>query len=669
MLNAAQRMKALGKRSSVEAAPASIFGSALTLAAAIDQDEAFRIALYPIVADHSPDAAMGLAACLGYLLDQQPSCRVYRCFARIDEDDDSGEISSDDYQFSPDDWLLEGLDDNVLLSGDLSSSGEQLSLNLALDLSLIGKESASLEYRGANLAELCSQLPQIARDILSRLTQSAADNLILTYTRLKSDRGVDGLLELVFGWNLDLYLNLWGVAWVDDDIVAQFDEVESIASASADDFAYWCLGMMSLQLTQPGLEELEDAIFPLISHGLRDGATETALAAVAVGLGNLDQFESAMTVLDLALGDGAPAGVWYAAADIALDAGLGEDAVDICQRALETGLEHPVLYEKYAELLMMAEANEWQIEDVLLVDPDEVEEERQITWEIIGALKRVSQLAPGNFGALVMALSHMIDIDDSELWVYFERLVERDSASDFVPEVIDSLADIPDLAPAFEILGQRAMRPGASANAIMQFAQLALVDENHELAERQLRRCRELHKDIDDDLELELQRLELGAALPDFEAQVAEMKVMLNARRVASESQVDALEKAIEIAPRLVDLHLLLSRCYAGWGDDESAMEVLREGSQSAGAHPRLSQCLAQLQWKARDAATAVETLNAGLRDFPNDVGLLSQMAAYLIENSQLDDARGYIERAESIAPTHQALWQLRHLIAEKVAP
>ena len=668
MLDAAQRMKALGKQSEAEAAPASIFGSALTLAASINHDDAFRIALYPITADGQPDAAMGLAACLGYLLDQQPSCRVYRCFARIDEDDSSAEIKSDDYQFAPDDWLLEGLDDNILLFGALADEAGTLVLRLTLDLTLIGAATAELEYNADSLADLCSQLPQIASDIVSRISGSPSDSLILDYPPLESERDLVPLLELVFGWNLDLYLYLWGGDWDEADISAQFAEVEEIAAASENDFAQWCLGMMAMQLTPPGLEELGDAIEPLLLSAFDADTTATALAAAATGLANLDRVDDAQTLLSRALSSAASPGVWHAAIEIALDAGRGPAAVDYCQRALETGLEHPKLYEKYAELLLLAEANDWLVEDVLLVDPDEVAEDEQITWELIGALKRVSQLAPDNLAALQMALSHMVDVEDDELWGYFATLVERDSDSDFVPDVIDGLADLPDLSPAFDILGGRAKQADASARALMQLAQLALVDENYEMAEAQLKLCRDRHETFDDALELELQRLELSAAQPDFEAQAAEMKVMLNARRTASESQVDALENAIAIAPRLVDLHLLLARCYSGWGDAESAMEVLREAQQSAGNHPRLSQSLALLQWRAREPASAIESLNQGLGDFPNDVGLLSQMAAFLVENSQLDDARAYIERAESIAPSHRALWQLRQLIAEKVS-
>ena len=124
MNHAAERMKGLGKHVAAEAAPSSIFGSALTLAAAIDHDADYRIAVYPFLWPDEPDVAMGLAACLCYLLEQAPGCQVYRCVARIDGDDDSGEISSGDYQFAPDDWTLDGLDDNVLLNGEIARDDE-----------------------------------------------------------------------------------------------------------------------------------------------------------------------------------------------------------------------------------------------------------------------------------------------------------------------------------------------------------------------------------------------------------------------------------------------------------------------------------------------------------------------------------------------------------------
>ena len=518
-------------------------------------------------------------------------------------------------------------------------------------------------------ADLCSELPRLANDIGALLVGERTLRLPLDYPALDTGAQPAALLELAFGWNLDLYLCLWDVEWAEADITAQFREAADLAAESGDAFSAWIVGMMALQLSQAGLEELGDVIEPLLEAAFATKTATTGAAATALALSRLGHIDRALVMLQPLLRDDAPATIWNAAIDIALDAGRPADAVDICQTALESGLEQAALYQKYAELLTLAEANDWAIEDVLLIDPDESDESEHVAHEIANARKRATQLAPDLLPPLQMALSAMIDTGDPDMWDYFAALVERDGDAEYISDMIEQLADVDDLAPGFEILRAHVEQAGSGAYARVHLAQLCIVAEDYAAAAaEELRICRETSGTIDDQLELELQRLELTAAQPDFEARFAEIKVLLSANRTPGESEIDTLEAAIAIAPRLVDLHLLLSRCYASWGDAESALEVLQEAGQSAGQHPRISQSLGQLQWRGRQRDAAVATLNRGLELFPSDVGLLSQMAACLIENGQLDDARRYIERAESIAPSHQAVWQLRRLIAEKLS-
>ena len=39
---------------------------------------------------------MGIASCLCYMLEQCPGIKVYRCFAKIEAEDDDSDISSED---------------------------------------------------------------------------------------------------------------------------------------------------------------------------------------------------------------------------------------------------------------------------------------------------------------------------------------------------------------------------------------------------------------------------------------------------------------------------------------------------------------------------------------------------------------------------------------------
>lgn len=669
MLNAAERMRSLGESPRESGAPASIFGSALGLAQSIQTDAQFRIGVYPFLSAESPEVAMGLAACLCYLLEQYQDTRVYRCFAKIDGGDDSGEISRADYQFSLADWAFDGLADNVLLDGLLlkSAEGYELRLNIDDSLSASAADLETLAYRFSALAEAVSALPAIAEDIYSQLSTAANTNAIIEYEPLAADSPDLGrLLEAVFGWNLDVYLYLWDVEWDSGDVAEQYREAIDLCARSPGQFAYWRLGMLAKQVMQPGMSEIGEIIAPQVMSAFRDDdRAAPGAAAAALGLSKLGLAPTAIALLQPHLRPDAAASVWDAMIDIQLDSGQFAEALETAQLALEAGIQHPALYWRYAQLLMSAEVHSLPVDDVLLLDPEEYAEEEHITVEIANALKLYTEGRRDDLSALQLALTYMIDAADDELWIYFERLIQRDEDGDFSGEVVDRLIELEDRERAYEILESQL---DSNAYAYVYLAQLALADSEAALAAELAAACRSSLAEVDENLELELQRITLQASLPAFEEQYAEIKVVLSANRPVSEDQVDTLERAIELAPKLVDLHLLLSTCYRSWGDDESALEVLREAEGQAGADPQFDLAIAQIMWARKESKEAVSILNAALERFPNDVRLLAQMAAWLIENGQYDDAREYLSLAETIAPSHSAIWQARRLIAQRMA-
>ena len=669
MLNAAEKMKSIGEPVRNTRSQSAIFGSAGGLAQSIAAQDHFRISVYPIICADMADGAMGIASCLSYLLEQYRGIKVYRCFAKIDPNDDSTEITAADYQFLISDWEFEGLDDNVALWGKLEKTDAGFRLQLFMDLSLLGNEDAvKLAFDFGALYELINSLPRLAAKIVESLSGAPSHQLIINYPALAGDSAeIDALLEIVFEWNLDLYLYLWDADWDDDDVLGQFKDIISIFGRLQNGFAFWCLGMMAKQVMRIGLDAIGNVIAPLLNQPL-DAKRQYphGAAALAVGLSASGHADRAIQLLEqYPLTD---ASIGNALIDLYLGAGQTAAAIDANQRALENGLEHPALYWRYAQMLMMSETHDWFVEDVILIDPDEIDEQEQITFEIIHSLKRLLALQPKNLSALQLALSYMIEVDDEELWEYFARLVQNDRASLAVSDIIERLIDIEELNPAYEILQDFINRNPAESRFYVYLAQLALVDENSDLAKASIASGRQSLAQPDHDLELELQRLELSAALPDFEQRFAEIKVMLDAKRNVSNQDVEFLEEALDIAPDRIDLYMTLSGCYRNWGDIETAYEVLADAEQAAGEHPRIVQGMVEILWRKNQHDQAVEKLNSALQSFPNDIYLLAQMANYLIENEQLGDSRQYIERAESITPSHGEVWKLRQLIAGKLA-
>ena len=669
MLNAADRMKSLGRQPSDSGAPSSIFGSAVGLAQEIQADERFRIGVYPILCADMPEAAMGLASSLCYLLEQYPDTRVYRCFAKIDSADENAEISASDYQFSAAEWTLDGLADNIIIEGALIAAADGFALQIDIDksLSAIDIESDALAYEFDSLMSLTLALPAIAADVYQKTAGEVNTKAIIEFDAQEASVAeLETLLEAVFGWNLDVYLYLWDVEWDENDVRDQFLEVAELCASKPSQFAFWSLGMMAKQVMQPGLADIGELILPELNRAFsHETLAAPGAAAAALGLSRLGRAQQANSFLQPRLRAHAPASVWRAMIEIQLSSGQVEEAIETAQLALESGLQHPALYWQYAELLMAAEVNSLNVEDVLLLDPAEYDEDAHIAVEIANALKLYSDGVRDDLGALQLALAYMIDVADEERWIYFERLLQRDEEGAFLGEVLDRLIELEDHDRAYDIL-QRHL--DSNAYAYIFLAQLALADSDSTLARDMVEACRKSFAEIDDNLELELQRILLQATIPSFAEQYAETKVILSANRPVSEDKVELLEQAIELAPRLVDLHLLLSTCYRSWRDDESALEVLREAADQAGPDPQIDLGTARILWAQNKRDDAIALLNASLEQFPNDVHLLMQLASSLIENAQFEDARQYIALAETIAPSHRAIWQVRQLIAQKMA-
>ncbi len=668
MLNAAGKMRSLGEHEGDAGAPSSIFGSAGGLARAIQTDDSLRISMYPILSETMPEAAMGLASCLAYLLEQYQDTRLYRCFAKIDETDDSGEISREDYQFSVEDWELEGLQDNVQVCGRLEAADGILALQIELDTQLLqSASSAELRYSFADINGAINTLPAVAASILRELGGQSREQAIIDYAALEpADGGALPLLEHVFDWNLDIYLYMWDVPWEEADSRAQFLQAAAYCQQHPSEFAFWCLGMMAKQALQFGLEAVGEGIMPLLESAFsKDAIALPGIAGSALGLSQLGYHTGAIARLQPALSAAAPASLWRSMIAIYLDAGQAAEALDTCQRALEEGIDAPAILWQYVELLMAAEANQWQVEAVLLFEPDDYAEEEHLAVEIAQALKLYVKSQPQDLAAAQLTLSYLIDIGDEDIWQHFERLLQRDLQGGYTGDIIERLPDLESYRQAYEILERQV---DANPYACVFLAQLALLDDDAASASRYIALCRSQYAEIDDELEIELQRLAISAELPGFEAQFAELKVMLSAQRQAPNEHLEALESAIEIAPKMIDLYVVLSRAYLSLNDRENAREVLTEGEANAGAHPQLLLGLTQILWASGQKTAAIAKLNEALSAFPNDVYLLAQMAHYLLENAQFDDARGYIARAEAIAPSHPAVQQLRRYITQRLA-
>lgn len=673
MLEIAEKFKSIGNVSRNANTSSSIFGSAGSLAASVDNQVTSRISVYPIIDPENPEWAMGIAACLCYLLEQYANIRVYRVFARV-EPASSEEFDIKDSQFTSDDWVFDGLDDNIIVSGTISSENDTKVLQLNVDLSLLTDvDDITLEYRYTNLPNLINQLPTIAEDIIKGIKEdSQKSELIITYSELTEfTESIGVLLEEVFYWNLDVYFSLWNVEWDDEEINDQFDTLLELSKNLSHSFATWCVAMVAKHVMQIGLDSIGDVIVPRIDE-IFALDTDGALAITSLGRGllNLGYVDQAIDLVEHHRSkESTDASIWLTLVDIYAQSNRFRDAIDANQQAIENGIEDVRLYWRYTQLLLIAESNNWFIEELLLIDPDEYDEEEHILHELVVALEKIIDLNPNDIRAIHTLIPYLIEIEDVDaVWENFDQLVRLDETLRITQDTISHFYDLEQLDKGFEILSWSAEHNQDNPYAFLNLAQLAILDNNVELAEQQLTTAESFVSQYGDELELEIQNLRLTAKFPNFEQQFAEINTIVNAGRSVSDSDVTLLEEAIEVAPKIGNLYVTLANCYMSWNDTETAHDVLRDAVEVVGQHPLVLATLAGVLWKQGKREQAFSYLNEGILAYPNSVILLSRIANYLIENNQLEDAKPYIERADIIAPSHPAVWNLKKRVADKLS-
>lgn len=673
MKNIAEKFKAIGKATKSNNSASAIFGSASNMAQSIESKIAYRVGFYPILSNENPELAMGIASCLCYLLEQYADIDVYRVFAKIEADGDD-DIDISDSQFSIDDWEFDGLEDNVVISGSMRQSETEFTLSIMLDNSLLeGIEDATFTYQYSELYLLINDLPRIAEAIIKSIKPDYNDNpeLIITYDELgNSTEYLNEVISAVFYWNLDLYLHLWGVEWDDDDIESQFNEMLALCEKDKQAFSIWCMSMMAKQVMQVGLDAVGDVIVPLVDDIFNQHQNHiTTAIIISQGLVNLGYIEEAIAIVEKqASTKSANPLIWITLTEMYMQANRFDNAIDANQRALEIGIQDEKLLWSYAQLLILAENNEWFVEELLHVAPDEVDEAEQVTHEIIICLENILELNPEHILARYRLLSYLINLESDAIWKHFEQLVQLDTESHYTRNIIDQLYEIDDLQPAFDILNNYAQTNPDNPTVFLNLAQLAILDENPDLAQGYLETCEQFLPQFGDTIELEIQRLKLSVEFTNFEQDYSEIKMILDAKNNISEHKVEFLEEAIEIAPKFGDLYVTLARCYLSWEDSTAALEVLNDAQERVGKHPLVIQTLAQVLWRTGERELAFKRLNEGLVVFPNDISLLTQIAGYLLDNNQLEDSKPFIERAEIIAPSHPLLWKLRKQITDKIS-
>ncbi|MBC7869391.1 MAG: hypothetical protein H7Y09_01020, partial [Chitinophagaceae bacterium] len=231
--------------------------------------------------------------------------------------------------------------------------------------------------------------------------------------------------------------------------------------------------------------------------------------------------------------------------------------------------------------------------------------------------------------------------------------------------VVDAFYDVEDVTPAVDILKKQIALTMERFDLFLNLGLVYLAVEDGENAATAFQRARELTDSPE--ILAEIDRLMLSADDPEFEANLTELSLIINAGNALSVEDVEYLEGILEDVPSFAEGYTLVASAYLAWKEDSTALEVLLDGYKNIPSSSEIIEQLARLLWDSGEKALTFDYLSKGIEAHPNNVALLALTGQYLFEDGQEDPAKTYLVRAEAIMPSHPTLTQARIAITRLI--
>lgn len=650
--------------------PTAIFGSADTLSKALEINRPpVRIGIWPIVCPKAPEVAMGVATLLAFLLERYNRVRVYRLFARLNEEPHAYRWRVEDSQFDVDDWQLDDLDENVALWGTLTQTTSDWTLQVSIenDLAPDGDDLQVFYHTASDLAGLVASLPELTDKIASYLEAGEVPIAKLLYESQPKDwpdERLERLLRQAFVCELRLFLSLWGQSWdIDDD----FDALVNAAIVLGE-MGEWVVSNVLARLISRGADLTETNVSDMVDLVINSFPTGSIAPIVLAGsLYRSGYAQECFSLLEDAVeqhpADTLPRVVL---SEFLREGGRLFDALDVLQQAVEEEVVGAYLYVRYANLLSVLDYNGMVVEDFVLIDMTQ-RAPNLLALEALAAYTAALELEPDNVEALFGQLMQLIDIGSvrERFWAGFARLVEADSTGEYVRNVIDGMDAVDDIQPGISILERAAAQHPDRLDMYINLGCAYILEGEGDAALQALEHARSLTNDRA--VLADLERLALSAEDPDFESRLGEIIDLISAGSRVDTDDAEYLETIISRAPTLAEAYVLLAKTYAGWGEVGSVLETLLDGYRHVPHDAEMIFLLAQTLWDSGEHDLALNYLTKGIAHNPNHVPLLALMGRCLFDTDRDQEARAYLTRAELIAPRDPTLNEVRAYIASKV--
>lgn len=649
------------------------------------QQSRLRIGMWPVKSDTHPEVAMGLAAFLAFLLERWRSIHVYRLFFRADAQSlmESYQWSIADSQYDIDDWQLDNLDENIAIWGKLKHDNGLYSMSLEIENDLASEEEElkTIAVDSLPLSELVAHLPEVAKQIATYLDASEPDIFLPIYTAGKwNENDLSILLKAAFQWEIIVLFDLFEKPSL-SELRKSTCEALLEAAVKVEDLGAWVAGNALSRPLLP-LYSLEDVYIPLIENHLdyfEDNGIYGLLLALAFF--RAEYTEKAYTLLE-SEAESHPEYtlLWLTLGELYRQGREYSAALDAFQRGIIAKSVSHSLYMRYASLLVALDASNINlnfgvhrqsplgrefVEDLLLVNSQEKRRTGNLIQEAIKAYQAAFELDPSQREALTQFLIYQIEQTGTIDWMHFERLIVLDDSGEDVRSVVEEFYNLDNASIGLDILKSACAKNPERVDLSINLAAAYLANDKNKSAVDVLKKAYTLPGA--GSYLVEIERLLISAEDPDFEMRLGEITDLVNSGNDLDVDDIEFLEAALEKAPHLGSLYVLLAGGYLVGSDTSDALDVLLDGQKYLPDDPAIAATLARILWQSDEHQLAFEALKKGLAKNPNHVPLLALTGRYLFDENQDASARSFLSKAEAIDPLDGTLNEVRRYIASKV--
>lgn len=675
-------MSDFGKRLAVAENPQSgggqqsnsaIFGS--LIASDVSTVDPYRIALLPWRWAEQPETAMGLMVLLSYLLRRKQGVTIYPIMTTVDGEPNSYAWDINKSQFVVDDWFIDDLDDNIGVWAQIAHQMDGLKIDISVESDLIEADSVQrYTYEADSLSQLISLLPEIQRQIESlheiESEEDDSANAVFDAAKDVSASHLRELLIALFEWERNIYLSVWGIDWLDDEIIDDLHAiVESAERCGA--IGEWAAVHAMRRSLKPGYGYVADIVadeVPLIIDKLSVDARPAPL--LAPGLFALGLAERAMSILhdEIQRAPDQPR-AWIQLALIQQSSGAIAKSVTTLQNAIQNGHVNAALYETYGDILRTADEMELVIADYVLLDADDLanfdDPHIRILMEAADAYYVAHEdTEPLRLNAVYKeTVTRAQAFDVPAVWDCFADLVQKDETGDLVSESLTSFYEIEDLSDAVSILESAAAQQPERVDLAINLAQVYMLEGSYDRAATLLDKVVQSMPPTDQRLPL-VERLLIWARYPEYEQRFAETSALILAGGKPSDAEIDMLERVVDEAPHFADGYVTLARAYLTFEQASEALELLLDGREQCGDDPFLIMLLSDVLWEAGEHALAEKYVTEAIADGQRDAGLLATLAKMQFDNGKLEAARELLAQADAIEPRNPVLRRIKTYVA-----